>query len=219
MTDPSYTPTFTFEPWIDNVSRVRAAGTDGFNGKFEAIENDLHQASTVVATIAGLIDSTVSGPPSGQQRLLVPLDTVNTGSGSPQPGVWFYDLGGAIHPVPGPASPNADASMDLSLPDHATLTSMRVIGLFRSGGASMTVEVRRYSLIDTAQPPDVVATTTVDGSANTNPYDVSAPVKAAFAAVNNDQYRYALTFSAIMTVLNGTDLLSVDSVELLYTLP
>jgi len=219
MTDPSYTPTFTFQPWVDNVSRVRAAGPDGFNGKFEAIESDLHQASTVVAAIGTLIDSTVSGPPSGPQRLLVPLDPVDVGgSGFPRPGVWFYDLGGAIHPAPGPTFHTAESSMDLSLPDDATLTSMRVIGLFGSSDATMTVEMQRYSLFDTAQPADVVATMTVDGSGNSNPYDIPVPAEAAFSAVNNDQYRYALRFSASVANANDSDLLSVDSVELFYTL-
>src|SRR6186713_2346421 len=97
MSDLNYTPTFHHSPWIDNVSRVKAGGPDGFNVRFEAIESDLHQVSAVVDSIDTLVDAVGAGPAPGSQRLLVPLDPTSEVN---IPGDWICDVTGALHAPP-----------------------------------------------------------------------------------------------------------------------
>lgn len=216
MSDLSYTPTFHHKPWIDNVDRVKAGGPDGFNVRFEAIDSDLHQVSTVVTTIDTLLTNAGPTPPSGSQRLLVPLDP--TKELIPDFSTWTCDLTGAIHPQPDSASPGRGSSstMDLSLPDQATLVSMRVIGHY-TGAAQVRVLVQRNSLFNILSA-DALAQINIGPPGPGNPFDMTKPVDAAFAAVDNNQFRYALQFLATSVGDADSITLMVDSVELFYTL-
>ncbi len=218
MSDLSYTPTFRHKPWVDNVDRVKAGGPDGFNVRFEAIEADLHQVSAVVATIGTLLDSAGPATPSGTQRLLVPLDP--SPELSPGSGFWTCDGTGAMHPQPDSVSAarSASSTMDLSLPDKATLVSMRVIGRHQSGSAHVSVGMQRNHLFNIGISADSLARISVDPPGPGNPYDLSTPVTAAFAAVDNNQFRYALTFFANSVTDADSLNITVDSVELFYTL-
>jgi len=212
----SYTPTFRHTPWVDNVSRVKAGGPDGFNVRFEAIDSDLHQVSTVVATINTLLDS--AGPAqSGTQRLLVPLSP--THELIPGSQVWAADNIGAIHPEPDSASAAkiAASTMDLSLPDQATLVSMRVIGAYQSASANISIGIQRNHLSNIGISADSLVRINITPPGPGNPYDITMPV-TAFAAVDNNNFRYALTFGATGVADADTLRITVDSVEIFYTL-
>jgi hypothetical protein len=135
------------------------------------------------------------------------------------PPFWTCDTTGAIHPQPDLATGLASASstMDLSLPDQATLVSMRIIGRY-SGAAHISVEIQRHSLLNIGTPADSLVQINIAPPGPANPYDLSMPVNTAFAAVDNHQFGYALTFFA--KSVGDTDSLNitVDSVELFYTL-
>jgi hypothetical protein len=217
MSDLSFTPTFHHDLWIDNVSRVRAAGADGFNGRFQAIEADLARVSTVVAAISTELDQVASGPPPGTP-LRPPLDVVSQAAEGFGP--WIYDASGAIRPAVGGSSPFASGSMDLSLPDHITLTSMRLRGTFQAAGASMTVSIQGISLSGNIDlPANQLAQIHLDGTGIGNPFDLTVQIDGGFGAVDNDQFRYALKFDASYTgnAVPFPDTSSVDSVEFAYT--
>jgi hypothetical protein len=217
MSDLSYTPTFHHKPWIDNVDRVKAGGPDGFNVRFEAIDSDLHQVSTVVATINTLLDNAGPTPPSGTQRLLVPLDPAQENL-IPDFGIWTCDGTGAIHPQPDSASSGrgAAATMDLRLPDQATVVSMRMIGHY-TGAALIDVRILRFSLFN-IHTGDALVQVNLAPPGPANPYDITTPANAAFAVVDNTQFRYALRFEANSVGDTDSVTLMVDSVEIFYTL-
>jgi len=216
MSDLSYTPTFRHKPWIDNVDRVKAAGPDGFNVRFEAIDSDLQQVSTVVTEIDTRLDQAESGPAPGTQRLLVPLDP--TSNLIPGAGVWTCDTTGAIHPEPdlGSAASLAAGTMDVALPDQATLLSMRVIGLYQSAAAQIFIGLQRNNLFNIGLSANPIVHVTIAATGHGNPYDVTESV-TGFATVDNTQFRYALLLTS-SSVSNG-DIITLDSVELTYTLP
>ena len=203
MSIPSFTPTFTHKPWIDNVDRIRAAGADGFNIRFGAVENDLRQASTVVAAIDAQLAEAASRRLPGTQRLVVPLD--------PQPEVnsWMTEFAGSLRPDWG-LGQTQDVAMQVSLPDGVVLHSLRVTGLNQNAGGLVTVTLVRTSWTDTFEPATMAQVrVTAPGRGG---YDLSDDVEAAFTGVDNEQFRYLLRFHA--EGLTQVDTVTVDSVEL-----
>jgi hypothetical protein len=52
----SYTPQVSFRPYIDGQDLVRAAGDDGFNVRFQALEQEFRQLSDVIKQISDRLD-------------------------------------------------------------------------------------------------------------------------------------------------------------------
>ncbi|MFF5302032.1 hypothetical protein ACFY5F_21950 [Streptomyces sp. NPDC013161] len=209
MTDLSYTPTFKPTDWIDNVSRITADGPNGFNVRFDAIASDLHQAAAVVTEIDTALAQPV-GTPTGQQLLTPGLDLVSLpGSGDG----WLYDETGAAFPSVGGSA--SVAVMGLSLPADIRLVSFRAVGLWSGAPAAFSIALTRAPLANASAAPDKLAEIGTATSAITNPYDLTVPVDASFAAVDPRTYRYCVvaTASAIQ-VAGGT---SLATVQLAYT--
>ncbi|WP_427924409.1 hypothetical protein [Streptomyces sp. cg40] len=208
MSDLSYTPTFKPTDWIDNVSRITADGPNGFNVRFDAITNDLHQAAAVVTEIDTALAQPV-GVPTGQQLLTPGLDLVSLpGSGDG----WLYDETGAAYPSV--TGPDSVAVMGLSLPADIRLVSFRAVGLWYGVPATFSIALIRTPLANASAAPDTLAEIGTATSAITNPYDVTVPVDAAFAAVDPQTYRYCVvaTASAIQVVVAT----SLATVQLAY---
>jgi hypothetical protein len=95
---------------------------------------------------------------------------------------------------------------------------MRIIGRY-SGAVQISVGIQRDSLFSFGIPADtLVEIDIVPPGPGGNPYDISKPVDAAFAVVDNNQFGYALTFNASGVTDVDSLNVSVDSVELSYTL-
>ncbi|MFB4296709.1 hypothetical protein [Actinomadura sp. NTSP31] len=123
MADFSYTPKFHHLDWVDNVDRVEAGGTNGFNIRFETIESDLHGVSTVVTQIGTELDQlgarVPTVPPSVTLSVAPTLQPVGTAT------PWALQTSG-IAVAPQAGGPNG--VVPLTLPDHVRLTSLRVRG-------------------------------------------------------------------------------------------
>ncbi|WOX14107.1 hypothetical protein [Streptomyces sp. N50] len=208
MTDLRYTPTFKPTDWIDNVSRITADGPNGFNVRFDAIASDLHQAAAVVTGIDTALAQPV-GTPTGQQLLTPGLDLVSLPGGDG----WLYDETGAAFPSVGGS--DSVAVMGLSLPADIRLVSFRAVGLWSGAPAGFSIALTRALLANASAAPDKLAEIGTTTSAITNPYDITVPVDASFAAVDLQTYRYCVVArgSAIQQA-GGT---SLSTVQLAYT--
>jgi hypothetical protein len=166
--------------------------------------------STVIAAIDAEIDAI---GPGGVKRLNVPLDL--KGSLARTPGsAWFCDGTGAMHP---PATAvGGTGVMDLTLPDKAKLTSMRVTGLYPGQPARLSVSVARNSPFFEGQPRDILFELTDATPGLTNPYDLTLPVTdPALATVDLSTFRYFLVATASQVADSGA--ISVAAVQLFYT--
>jgi hypothetical protein len=209
VTDISYTPTFKPTDWIDNVSRITADGPNGFNVRFDAITSDLHQAAGVVTEIDTAL-AHPAGAPTGQQLLTPGLDFVSlVGSG----GGWLYDETGALYPSVTAA--DSVAVMGLSLPSNIRLVSFRSIGIWHGVPATFSIALIRVPLANASATPDKLAEIGTARSAITNPYDITVPVEAAFAAVDLQTYRYCVVATASAIQVVGAT--SLATVQLAYT--
>jgi hypothetical protein len=184
--DIAYTPTFRHVNWVDNVDRITAGGPNGFNVRFDAIDRDLQQASTLVTAIDAAIGQPAGGSP-GQQTLTVPLNG-SPGVSITAQGVWRCDNNGAFHP----GSTNARTVIFVQLPEQIRLVSMRMLGLFPGGAAKITMSLFRIATVGASPVKDLVAQVTETTPGMTSPYDVTIAVNSAFALVNPMQFRYYL---------------------------
>jgi len=53
----SYHPTVSFRPYVDGQDLVRAAGDDGFNVRFQALEQEFKRIADVVREISDRLDA------------------------------------------------------------------------------------------------------------------------------------------------------------------
>ena len=214
MTDLSFTPTFQHTNWIDNVDRIQAGGPNGFNVRFDAIDSDLRQASAVVQQINAALALPGGGPPTGTQLLTPGLGLVSVPGFSGGNG-WFYDATGAAHPAGGTGGDGA--VMDLTLPDQARLLSFRAVGLYAGSPVTLNISLLRESLASTSRTPDLLATITNSTAGFTNPYDVTVPVNAEFAAVDTGTFRYYILASATLVSTDGSANTTLATVQLAYS--
>ena len=56
-----YTPSVSFRPYVDGQDLVKAAGDDGFNVRFQALEQEFQKLSDVIKQISDKLD-TLSHP-------------------------------------------------------------------------------------------------------------------------------------------------------------
>jgi hypothetical protein len=178
MADVSFTPTFTHTPWVDNKDRVQAGGTNGFNVRFSAVENDLQSISTVVGQIDAVLDSLEAGtgPVTHQLTVAPVLNAVTTGS------PWSLDTSG--YATKG-SNTQCTGIAPVPLPNGVTLSSFRASG--QKGGAGLLqVQLWRAHATGPATAGDEILT--VSGDAD--PFDHTVAVTGAFAAVDTTTYRY-----------------------------
>ena len=86
MANVSFTPSFTHTPWVDNRDRVQAAGPNGFNVRFAALQADLGSLAGVVQQIDTALDALEAGP-GAQTRVVTQAPVLSPISGA---GAWVH---------------------------------------------------------------------------------------------------------------------------------
>ncbi|GLY37047.1 hypothetical protein Amsp01_030710 [Amycolatopsis sp. NBRC 101858] len=189
MADVSYTPVFHHTEWVDKVDRAEASGPNGFNIRFNAIERDLLEASTVVTEIATAIRTVRTSAPDAPARITftpqlrdVPpalgFETTNAGFQSGLSNAQLGACAGVANFVP---------------PDRARLSTVRVVGgIDASGTNTAAISVMRIPLLGaTASATKLggVSLTTVGD------FDLQSPVSDDVALVDLSTFRYFVSVS------------------------
>src|SRR5262245_30262717 len=177
----SYTPGFRHTDWVDNVDRVRAAGDNGFNSRFHALEKEFKQIEGIIKQIGAALDGLSHGPAPKPVVLTLTPSLVPLG-GLP----WEHVFGGAIKPS-GAAVADASGMMVVTLPHGATIQALRACG--RKDSGNLSVDLRRQSLTAGSTTELLIDVTVGNGA-----FDASKPAPAGpMSKVDNEQFRYYLT--------------------------
>lgn len=188
----SYTPGFTHTDWVDNQDRVQAAGGNGFNGRFHAIEAEFAALQIVVQDISNaLVALNVTRPPQTVISTLTPT-LVLVGVPSVNTHQWLHGEGYAFLL----SGQMADGMMDVQLPDGSTINTLRVIGskgsnVIPTGSGVLTVTLYRQptALASSFEPVAVVSI----ADAQVGDFDEPRrPISQAVAKVATQQFRYFL---------------------------
>lgn len=178
MASVSFTPTFSHTPWVDNRDRVQAAGPNGFNVRFAALQADLGTLSGVVAAVDAALVALAAGPGAQTRMVTLPPILTQTSGG----GGWTLDTSGnAVRP---PAQTSLSGIVAAVLPQGVTLTHLRATGV-NSGAGSLRVNLMRAALTG-AGASDRLARVTGDA----NPFDNTVAVDPGMATVDNSTFRY-----------------------------
>jgi hypothetical protein len=182
-----YTPAFQHQEWVDNVDRVSAGGTNGFNVRFNSIEAEFQAVSQAVQTIDTVLSSlgkVVTAPITiGMTPVLLPF-----GSNPPWSAIFWSRISGG-QPlgtfVEKPtATDQAWGVMPLSLPDGVKLTQLKVLGE-QSGAGDVTTDLFQESRSD---PFTRAILVTVTGLAGTATAPVAIPGTPVFNTAANLYY-------------------------------
>lgn len=174
----SYVPSFQHTDWVDNVDRVRAAGDNGFNVRFHALEDEFKRLSGVVKQVSDALDALSQAPVPTPVALTLTPALVATGT------PWDHVFGGATKHA---GATDGSGMMAVQLPQGVTIQAFRATG--QKGSGNLGINLRRQSLAAGANPELIVGLTPGAG-----PFDqtAAAPVNAA-AKVDNTQFRYYIT--------------------------
>jgi hypothetical protein len=194
MADISFRPSFTNVDFVDGTDRVRADEPNGFNARFNAIESDLHQLSTVVAQVDGILN-----PGAKVLRLTVPPTLLALDAD------WVGGITGAVSAKPGQA---ASGVLLLNLPAGSHLLSFRALGQARGGSA--TLSLARVPIAGGAAQP--LASVTGD----TDPFDKSKPIDSSVALVAIGTFRYLV--QATTPVLPADAAVTLAAFQIAYSL-
>jgi hypothetical protein len=202
MANVSFTPTFSHSPWVDNRDRVQAAGPNGFNVRFAALQADLGALAGVVSQIDAALDTLEAGPGAQTRVVTLPPILVATSGG----GAWALDSSGnAVRPA---AQTSLSGIAPAVLPQGVRLSSLRGAGI-NSGAGSLRVNLMRARLTG-AGTSDRLARVTGDA----NPFDNTVAVDPALAVVDNVAFRYF-----VLATLDGaatTDSVSLSGFQISY---
>jgi len=196
-----YTPGFSPAGFVDEVDVIRAGGPNGFNARFHAIEDDLAQFSTVVATIDAALVAIATGPT--EHSVWLPPALLPTAGGQP----WQLSATGAAQDTPGTSPAGAFSVLP---PDGVRLEGLRAIGQCTSGIA-VTVKLSRCAY-GSAVVQELGSLT-----ANGNPFDVTLPVDPSLARVATGSFRYFVTASAPTTPTTNTTTVLIAAFQLVYS--
>jgi hypothetical protein len=197
----SYTSDFKHTDWIDNVTRVKAGGEDGFNDHFHRIEDEFKKLSGVVTEIKGAMDLLGQKPPA--KPITVTLTPVLATTG---PAGWEHVAGSARKPT---GAGSAAGTMSVDLPDGVTVQTLRVIG--ENGGAGvLVVQLRRQKLEAAAASEPVIGVTGSGGVFDSK----NVPQDPTRALVDTDLFRYFITAS--VNGAAGTDVVRLDGFQITH---
>jgi hypothetical protein len=189
----SFVPRFHHTAWVDNVDRVQAAGTNGFNVRFQDVEAEFAKLSTVISEIDTAIAALQAAPTAAPVTLTLTPQLATIGR------PWGHTIGAATKFA---GELGASGLQSLTLPDRVRIRSLRVLGQKENG--NLTVNLRRQALPPSANPELVVSAACPNG-----PIDVTfEPANPAVATVNNGQFRYYLTAELDSATSAATVLLS-----------
>ena len=208
MVDMTYNPTFRHTDWVDRVDRVEAGGSNGFNGRFNAIGSDLRQLSALVPAIGAAIDQSNAPPPPPAQQELVFTPVLQSVSST---AAWGTSATGAA--VVGGSNIVAIGLANLTLPDQVRLISMRGIGslndvIGNNVGGSIVLSRMPVRQSLSPPPPEQLASVIMDEG----PFNVQTTVADALAHVDLNTFRYFVTATFSVEGLPGS--MTIEAVHL-----
>ena len=199
MSAVNYAPEFTHTDWIDNVDRVQAAGSNGFNARFHAIEAEFGRLSEVIDQVRQALEKLAQAPPA--QPVTTTLTPALVATGDP----WQHTFGGATKPGGKSA---ASGMMELQLPQRSRIQTFRATG--EKGSGNLTVSLRRHGLSATATTQLITGLTAGNG-----PFDISAAAPdTPVSTIDNEQFRYYIT--AELDGAGGASTVSVNSFQIIH---
>jgi hypothetical protein len=210
VADISFTPTFEFQPWLNNVDRITAGGPRGMNVKFDAIEHDLKAVGQIVGQVNSVLNQPVVGPGVGR---FTPALVFNRSLGFTG---WGYDADGVLHPSPTDTTPVASV-MGLIMPENVHIGQFRAIGRYPGAPMTFSIGLFRASLTNLTQAPDKIAEITNTTAGITNPFDLTVDATASFAAVDPNTFRYYVVASATQVSDSLSNNMSLSTVQLVLT--
>jgi hypothetical protein len=77
-----YTPQFQHKDWIDGVDTVQAGGSNGFNGRFHALESEFALIASAIASAETEITNAENTPPAVGMTVVV---GISNGASIPVP--------------------------------------------------------------------------------------------------------------------------------------
>ncbi|MER8043614.1 hypothetical protein [Streptomyces sp. NPDC094032] len=202
MTDIVFNPTFKHVAWVDNRDRVAASGQNGFNVRFDAIQQDLESLSTVVKQVDVGLKAAGARPLLERKLTLAPAFVPVEGDPS-----WAIDSFGVATKKDG-TRPTIRGIMTVTPPDGVVLRRLRVTGRNTSAG-SLTVSLQRVPLAESGNLETVVAVSCSGG-----PFGDPQDVPADRNRVDMSTYRYFIDASADGAPV-GTSLV-ITSIQLSY---
>jgi hypothetical protein len=200
-----YEPEFKHTDWIDNVTRVKAGGEDGFNRHFHDIEDEFQKLADTVTAIREKLDQLGQTPAPKDVTTTFAPTLVALGT-TP----WAHVYGTATKPGGATA---ATGMMSITLPNGATLKSLRVIGR-NSGAGALAIGLRRQALPATSGSELIVGIPGTGGAGGLFDTPKDAPA-GDLSRVNTSLYRYYLT--AELDSAAAADTVQVTAIQVTYT--
>jgi hypothetical protein len=207
MADIHFTPVFHHDHWADNIDLVQADGPRGFNVRFDAIEGDLKNLSTVVGAVDAELDRL---SPTGVQHLNLPPSLV---PGIPGVGdePWTVGTQGQVFV----AGPRVFGLMNLILPNGVRLLSLRAFGFTR--GNLISFVIVRTDMFDPGVRNLVEFQVSSPATSGTTSYDHTEPIVSDLALVDTERFRYTLSAFAPAVATLGNATAGIAGFQIAYT--
>jgi hypothetical protein len=194
-----FTPSFKHTDWVDNLDRVQAGGTNGFNIRFQGLLTDLGALAAVVQQInAALVALGTKPPPTPDTLSLTPVLATNGPKG------WLL-LKGIVQKDP--TGTTANGLMPVTLPGGAVI--LRLLASGRNvGTGTLTITLFKQSVASLSQPLQLAV---VNGAGVFNQVLAPAPPQEQ---VDNDKFKYF-----IQADLNGAGLnddVQITGLQIVY---
>ncbi|MFD6916882.1 hypothetical protein [Streptomyces virginiae] len=188
-----YKPQFAHKDWIDNQDRVQAGGTNGINDRFHQLEKEFARLAD------NHVNPLIDGLGTTRYVSLIPALTAYEINGVKMP--WTQGVDQVEKPS-GTAA--ANGFMSISLPDNATVTSLKVTGDNASTNGVLTVALKGRQIANEGEGAVTLIETDEIGTA-------ARPL--GDAKITNNTHRYFLTVDVVNA---ADDVVRVLCVQLTY---
>ncbi|MFD7080683.1 hypothetical protein ACFYXV_20205 [Streptomyces sp. NPDC002181] len=202
MTDISFSPTFKHVAWVDNRDRVAASGQNGFNVRFDAIQKDLENLSTVVRQIDVGLKAAGQRPTVKRLMSLAPAFTPVQNKTA-----WVLNSDG-VALRSSATDTNLSGILSVAPPDGVQLLTLQATGT-NAGNGSLKVTLLRSSLT-VIGPPEQIAQVQCSGA----PFGDPQPAQPGKDRVDMSRFRYFVDASLVDATPGGS--VFITSVQLSY---
>ena len=210
----TYTPTFEPTPYVDGQTRVSAGGPQGFNIRFQQLQDEFRRISAVVAQIDAALAALGQATPARQLAIVLTPNLVATAGNG-----WGHANG--LAQKPGGAA-SAQGMMPVVLPHGAVLQSLRATGRNQGaaapapGSGDLRITLRRMDIRPEVTTMVDIARVNGIGDGINNSFDNAVSADSQFAQVDTTQFRYFITAQLNNAGVNDTVLLF--AFQITYTL-
>ncbi|MFB7586851.1 hypothetical protein [Streptomyces sp. NPDC056169] len=203
MTDSiAFTPAFKHTPWVDTRDRVSASGPNGFNIRFDTLQQDLESLSGVVKTIDVAIKAAGQHISVERKLSVAPAFAPLAGDSN-----WELDTNGvAVRPA---LAVSARGIVAVPLPDGAKLLKFRALGT-NTGSGTLNILLVRSPI---SQTPTQQVLSRVVG---TGTYDASENIQPGMERVDMNGFRYSV--KASLASASTSDTVTIASLQISYIL-